>query len=131
MRRCAETATPLAERWGVVPAIDDRIGEIKGPDQVATRAAWLNEVMGKRWAELPADQRAWREEVLGFLLSLDQDCVVFTHLVAINAAIGAATADGRVLCRRVGNCATAVFDNDGESLMLLDLSVEADQIEAL
>ncbi|MEY2431010.1 MAG: hypothetical protein QOC92_735 [Acidimicrobiaceae bacterium] len=132
MLRCIETAAPLAERWGVASTPDDRISEIQAPDHdPATRGPWLDEVLHKRWTELPADQRAWREAVLAFLLSLEHDCVVFTHFVAINAAIGAATADGRVVCRRVANCSTTVLDSDGASLMLLEAPVEREQTEVL
>jgi broad specificity phosphatase PhoE len=132
MLRCVETAAPLADRWGVAPEPDGRISEIKAPDHdPATRGAWLDEVLHQRWTELPADQRAWRDAVLAFLLSLEHDCVVFTHFVAINAAIGAATADGRVVSRRVANCSTTVLDSDGDSLMLLGAPAELEHTEVL
>jgi broad specificity phosphatase PhoE len=127
MRRCRESAAPLAHRWAVTPTIDERVGEIKAPDHdVSTRGPWLADVLGRRWTDLPLDQQAWREEVLAGLLSLTDDAVVFTHFVAINVAIGAATADGRVVCRRIANCSTAVFDSDGETLMLLEAPAEAE-----
>jgi len=132
MRRCRETAIPLAETWGVTPSVVDGVGEIKAPDHdLATRGPWLASVLDKRWTDLPAEQRAWRDDVLASLLSFRDDCVVVTHFVAINVAIGAATADGRVVCRRVGNCSTTVIDSDGESLMLLDASPEVSLTEVL
>jgi broad specificity phosphatase PhoE len=132
MLRCQQTAAPLAESWGVVPLVDDRVGEIKAPDHgLATRGPWLSEVLDKRWADLPPDQQAWRDDVLTALLAITEDCVVVTHFVAINAAIGAATADGRVVCRRVGNCSTTILDSDRESLMLLEAPAEAQRTEVL
>jgi broad specificity phosphatase PhoE len=132
MLRCVETAAPLAERWGVPSVPDDRISEIKAPNpDLATRGPWLDEVLHKRWTELAANQRTWRDDVLEFLLSLEQDCVIVTHFVAINAAIGAATADGRVVCRHVANCSTTVLDSDGDSLMLLEAPAELAHTEVL
>lgn len=132
MRRCQETAAPLAEKWGVAPQLIDGVGEIQAPDHdVATRGPWLRDVMAKRWIELPVDQRRWRDQVLECLLSQREDCVIFTHFVAINVALGAATADGRVVCRMVANCAVTVLDSDGTSLMLVDAPAEATRTEVL
>jgi broad specificity phosphatase PhoE len=132
MRRCRETAAPLAEQWGVDVVVEPRVGEIEAPDHdVATRGPWLHDVLGKTWPELPAAQQAWRDGVLASLLGLAQPCVVVTHFVAINAAIGAATADDRVVCHRVGNCSTITFDTNGTSLTLVSLSAEPDATEVL
>ena len=132
MRRCRETAAPLVEQWGVVPVIEPRVGEIQAPDHdVATRGPWLNDVLGKTWPELPAAQQQWRNDVIACLLALDEHCVVVTHFVAINAAIGAATVDDRVVCHRVGNCSTTMLETDGTALMLVALSAEPDATEVL
>ena len=87
--------------------------------------------MNQRWIDLPAEQQSWRDDVLACLLAQRDDCVIFTHFIAINVAIGAATADGRVLCRRVDNCSTTVLDSDGVSLMLVEAPVEAARTEVL
>ena len=132
MQRCRETATPLAEKWGVAPEPSDHVGEIQAPDHdVTTRGPWLREVLGKRWTELPADQQRWRHDVLACLLAQTNDCVIFTHFVAINAAIGAATADGRVVCRHVANCSTTVLDSDGATLMLVEEPAEVMRTQVL
>ena len=130
--RCRETAAPLAEKWGVTATVTAGVGEIQAPDHdVSTRGPWLREVLGRRWVELPPAQQQWRDDVLATLLAQTEDCVVFTHFVAINVAIGAATADGRVVCRRIDNCSTTVLDSDGASLMLLESPAEAAQTEVL
>jgi broad specificity phosphatase PhoE len=132
MNRCRQTAAPLAERWGVTPTVDAAVGEIQAPDHdVATRGPWLATVMSQRWTDLPPDQQAWRAGVIERLLSLTEDTVVFTHFIAINAALGSATADGRVVNRRVANCSTTVLDSDGESLMLLEAPSEVERTEVL
>ena len=133
MRRCRETAAPLAAKWGVTPIVTNAVGEIQAPSahDLTTRGSWLRQVMAQRWVDLPMDQRRWRENVLECLLSQTQDCVIFTHFIAINVALGAATADGRVVCRTVANCATTVLDNDGASLLLVEARAEVTRTEVL
>jgi broad specificity phosphatase PhoE len=127
LRRCRETALPIAGQWNVTPAIEPDVGEIKAPDHdLATRGPWLASVLGSSWPEMPAAQQAWRAGVLACLLSLTGDCVVVTHFVAINVAIGAATVDDRVVCRRVANCSTTMLESDGHSLMLVAAPAEAE-----
>ncbi|MEY2449029.1 MAG: hypothetical protein QOH79_2505 [Acidimicrobiaceae bacterium] len=132
MRRCQETAVPIAEQWGVSPTIEPDVGEIKAPGHdLTTRGPWLDSVLGSTWPEMPADQLSWRDAVLSRLLSLTEDCVVVTHFVAINVAIGAATVDDRVVCRRVGNCSTTMLESDGHSLMMVAAPAEAETTEVL
>lgn len=127
LRRCRETAVPIAERWDVVPVVQPDVGEIKAPDHdLATRGPWLTSVLGSSWPEMPADQQAWRAAVLACLLAVTTDCVVVTHFVAINVAIGAATVDDRVVCRRVANCSTTMLESDGHSLVLVAAPAEAE-----
>jgi broad specificity phosphatase PhoE len=132
MRRCRETALPIADRWKVVPTVEPDVSEIKAPDHdLATRGPWLTSVLGSVWPEMPDAQQAWRQAVLTCLLSLTEDCVVVTHFVAINVAIGAATVDDRLVCRRVGNCSTTMLESDGHSLMLVAAPAEAETTEVL
>ena len=130
--RCRETAAPLAEKWGVTPVVTDRVGEIQAPDHdVATRGPWLREVMSQRWIDLTPAQQQWRADVLSCLLEQPTDCVIFTHFVAINVALGSATADGRVVCRTVANCSTTTLESDGESLVLVEPPAEVSRTEVL
>jgi broad specificity phosphatase PhoE len=132
LRRCRETAAPIADLWNVVPTIDPAVGEIQAPDHdLATRGPWLTSVLGSEWPEMPAAQQAWRDAVLARLLSLTEDTVVVTHFIAINVAIGAATVDDRVVCHRVGNCSTTMLESDGNALMLVALPAEPDKTEVL
>jgi broad specificity phosphatase PhoE len=132
LRRCRETAAPIAAQWNVVPAVEPNVGEIQSPDpDLSTRGAWLTTVLGSEWPELDAAQQAWRQTVLDCLLAIDVDTVVVTHFVAINAAIGAATLDPRVVCRRVGNCAATMFETDGNSLFLVAAPADVEATEVL
>ena len=125
MRRCRETAAPLASRWGIVPAVDPLVGEIESPDpDLAVRAAWLSGFLRDAWPNVDDRSRAWRQRVVDRLLTIDFDAVVFTHFVAINVAIGEATGDERIVCRHVDNCSTTVVRNDGGLLTIDELPSE-------
>ena len=132
MRRCVETAGPLARAWSVIPTVDSRVGEIESPGHdLTTRGPWLADILGRRWSEVEARLHGWRDGVVDALLRIDHDTVVFTHFVAINVAIGAATGDDRVVCRRVANCSTTWIEHDGETLTLTEAPAEADRTEVL
>lgn len=132
LRRCLETAAPLATAWGVVPRVDARVGEIESPGHdLSTRGPWLADILGRTWGQLDSELHRWREGVVGALLDVREDAVVFTHFIAINVAIGAATGDDRVVCRRVGNCSTTMLSTDGGTLTLVAEPEEAERTEVL
>jgi broad specificity phosphatase PhoE len=132
LRRCRETAAPLVARWGVDAVVEPGVGEIEAPDPDLThRAEWLAGVLPGRWSELAPELRAWRDDVLACLAALDDDCVVFTHFVAINVAIGAATGDDRVVCRRVENCSRTTLSYEDGAFVLHEAPAEATHLEVL
>ena len=126
LRRCRETAQVLADRWGVTPSVDAAVGEIESPTQdLAGRTAWLRRAMQGTWSALGSDHHAWRDRVVARLLALDSDTVVHSHFVAINAAVGAATNDDRMVCFTPDNCSVTVLDSDGSSLSVVSLGGQA------
>jgi len=132
LRRCRETAVPFAEQWHEVPRIEPRVGEIESPGlDLATRGPWLGELMAGMWADVPVDLQRWRSSVIDALLAIETDTLVVSHFVAINVAIGAATVDDRVVCRRVGNCSTTMIESDGKSLALVAAPAEVERTEVL
>jgi broad specificity phosphatase PhoE len=80
------------------------------------------------WADLGERYTTFRDGVARRLAALDRDTVVFSHFVAINAAIGAATADDRVLLRSLDNCSVTVIEVDGGVLHLVEGGAEADTL---
>ena len=127
LRRCRETAEPLATAWSLTPTVDPRVGEIESPTaDLSERSAWLGTVMRSTWSGQPAELLAWRQRVLDGLLELTTDSVVFTHFVAINVAYGAATSDDRVTCFAPDNCSITIFDSDGTTLTLLEQGEQAE-----
>jgi hypothetical protein len=60
--------------------------------------------------------------VLGAIRALRADTVVVTHFLAINAVVGAATADDRVVCFTPTHCSRTSVDLDADgSLRVVEL----------
>jgi broad specificity phosphatase PhoE len=98
LRRARETAAPLARRWRADVAIEPAFGEVPTPGlALADRGTWLRELLGRRWSDADAAVRAWRAALVAALHACRRDTVVFTHFVAINVAVGAATGDDRIV----------------------------------
>lgn len=129
LRRCRETAMPLAEEWGIDPVVDERVGEIVSPADHAgleARSAWLRTAILGTWSVLGPEHHAWRQTVIDAVVAMPADTVVFSHFMAINVVVGAATSDDSVLCFRPDNCSWTVFDIDGPgSITLVELGRQA------
>lgn len=130
LRRCRETAQPLADAWGRSVAIEPRVTEIPSPDGVPMdeRVVWLRAAMQGTWAELGARYTDFRDEVIAALRSTDVDAVVFSHFIAINAVIGVATGDDRLVIRSLDNCSITVVDVDADGVRLVEAGHEADTL---
>jgi broad specificity phosphatase PhoE len=125
--RARETAMPLAEIWNIEPVIEERVGEIRFPSETpADRIRWLKEVMADQWPNLDQVLQRWRREVIEVLLSIENDTVVFTHFIAINAAVSHATEDNRVRSFSPDNASITILKTDGDRLYLVERGVEAD-----
>lgn len=127
LRRTRETAAAFERVWDVEARVDPAVGEIPSPtDDLAGREAWLVGVLAGRWDDLGASLEGWRDDVVGALLALDRDTVVVTHYVAINAAVGAATDDDRLVCFHPDNCSVTVVEHDGHGsrLRVVELGAE-------
>jgi broad specificity phosphatase PhoE len=103
LRRCRETAEPLARALGVEIEIDPVVGEIPTPAQLTAdeRGPWLRKAFEGLWRDIEGDldYDAWRREIVA-ALSARGDTAVFSHFVAINAAVTHLAGDERVLAFR-------------------------------
>lgn len=127
LARARETAQPLADRWGVLPRVEPRVGEIAAAGvQMADRAAWLRRVMASTWRELGPELLEWRSALLDALREADRDTVVFTHFIAINAAVGAALGDDRVVCFRPANGSVTAVELHEGAFRVVSLGDEAE-----
>lgn len=126
LRRTRETAAALEKIWHRAPRIETRVAEIPSPSpDLAARGAWLQSFMAGVWGDGGERVLAWREGVVEALLELEQDTIVVSHFVAINAAVGAATGDERVVIFRPDNCSCTRLESANGKLELLELGAEA------
>lgn len=126
LRRAQETALPLAARWSRNVVLEPRVAEIPFPSSdLAERSRWLQSVMPGSWSALDNYWQDWRRLVVQCLLDQRQDCVYFSHFIAINVAAGAALADDRMVVFRPDNASITVLSNDEGVLRVVTLGGEA------
>ncbi|HEY6643888.1 phosphoglycerate mutase family protein [Povalibacter sp.] len=134
MRRCRETAQPLEQMWQQSAKVLTPVAEIPAPPlAVAARRDWLNRGMRGTWQELQADSPpgspdylAWREALLDSLMALEHDSVIFTHFIAINAAVAAARRSPNVVCFRPDHASVTVVETSGRDFKVMVLGREAE-----
>ena len=71
-------------------------GDASAPGPISVRA----------YTDVPRRRRSHGSQ------ALDEDTVVFSHFVAINAVIGACVGDDRLVIRSLDNCSVTVVDVD-------------------
>lgn len=126
LRRARETAAPLAGRWGTEAVVVDAVGEIPSPtDDLGERGRWLRDVLMRRWGDVDPALHTWREQLLDALVAFGRDTVVFTHYVAINTAVGAATGDDRLTCCMPGHASVTELDVRADGTLVLVAHDEA------
>jgi broad specificity phosphatase PhoE len=126
LARTQQTAAPLAKLWNTTPVIEDAVVEIPSPSiSLEERVVWLRKLMEGSWRAVNPDLAVWREHCVATVTAIARDTVVFSHYVAINVIMGAATKDDRVVCFSPDNCSVTVFETDGASLRLVSKGDEA------
>jgi broad specificity phosphatase PhoE len=128
LRRCRETALPLAARWGIAAAVEPVVAEIPSPEGVpfGRRVPWLQAAMASTWSDLGPRYVAYRDAVAAFVAGCRDDTVIVSHFVAINAVIGACTGDDRVLIHRLDNTSVTIVNTSTGGLELVEVGHEAD-----
>jgi len=128
LRRCRETAQPLADALGVDVEIDPAVGEIPTPAalSLADRPAWLREAMAGTWSSVVGDidYDAWRRAVAGALMNRAGGAV-FSHFVAINGAMSLIQGEEKVIVFRPDHVSCSVIEIRDGRLGLVRLGAEA------
>src|SRR3954470_21431569 len=74
LRRTRETARAFETRWAVTARVEPAVGEVPSPTpDLAARVDWLRAFMSSTWDKQPPEMHAWRHELLGALLALEED----------------------------------------------------------
>ena len=129
LRRCRETAEPFADELGVAVEIEERFGEIPSPAALSQeeRGPWLRNAFQSQWREVKGDidYDAWRASVGQALGELTGNTAVFSHFVAINAALACATGETRVLTFRPDHASITTFEVEHGRVSLVERGPEA------
>ncbi len=129
LARARETAQPLELAWSLHARIEPGVAEVPSPDiPLEGRGAWLRGIMSGTWAEADEMRRKWRDGVVATLVKQPKDCAIFSHFVAINVAVGAATGDSRATLFQPANGSITIFETDGVSLRLIEKGREAESV---
>ena len=132
--RCQQTAFPLATAWKQEVRIEPLVGEIPSPDGYALedRVTWLRDAMAGTWTDVAkksGDHYAtYRRAISDCVASMETDTVIFSHYIAINAVIGAAMGDDRVVIASLDNCSVTIFETGDGKLSLVEIGGEADTL---
>ena len=136
LRRCRETAAPLASAWEVLPLVEPRVIEVPSPrNEALSRDAWLNRALASSWDEAAqfGEQyergfvhifEDWRRGVVQAVLDQAADTVIFSHFIPINVLISAATGAQKVMSFRPANGSITVFETGGGAIRLVELGKE-------
>ena len=126
LRRARETAEELAKIWQREIKIEDRVAEVPSNDaDLSSRAAWLAKIMQGTWVALPNHLKEWRQNMIDFVEGCSNDCVIFSHFVAINILVGYAEDTELMVSFRPDNASITQFDNSGERLRVVSKGLEA------
>ena len=127
LRRTRETAAPLAEAWGLAPVVEPLRRRDPEPDGRPRRAGSVaahgaGGVLVRPGSRAPrlARTTSWPPSA-----ELEQETTVVTHFVAINAVLGAALGEDRLVVRSVANASTTVVDHQGDRIVLVREPSEA------
>lgn len=126
LKRARETAAPLSKLLERGVAVETRVAEIPSPGmELAERGPWLRQVMQGNWSALAPELQAWRGELIECLEGIREDTAIFSHFIAINAAVGHVTGDDRVVNFRPDNGSITIFECGRDGLELIEQGAEA------
>jgi broad specificity phosphatase PhoE len=125
LARCRETAAPLEDALGRQAQVERAVAEVPTPTGLLDTRAWLTAVMGGTWHSAGPELRHWRDAVAATLMSLSHDAIIFSHFVAINAAVSVALGEDAVTVFKPGHASVTVLSASGGRLSVVALGDEA------
>lgn len=106
LARCLETAAPSVAVLNLPLRVEPRVAEVVAPSNAHDRRAWLAGAFPRiaapdapvtTWRDVGLSD--WRNNVVQALLGAASDTLVFSHFIAMNAAVSAALGvDETIVC---------------------------------
>lgn len=131
LMRCQQTAKPFANLISADVRICSEVAEIPSPVgiEMSDRVDWLRKVMQGNWADLGASYLKFRDALTKFVRAIDQNTVIFSHFIAINAIVGSIIRDDRLVIHKLDNCSITILEigSDG-ALRIVQSGQEADTL---
>ena len=88
-KRAIETAQPTSLDWKSEIKIDDTFSEIPASYiKLERRMEWLKSIMKMDITLLPKDVKKWRSRIIGSLISIKSNSIIFSHFMVINVVVG-------------------------------------------
>lgn len=127
LMRAQETSSFLAKIWNTSARIDTRFSEVPTPSSLkfADRSSWLKEIMNGTWMDLTDELQSWRRTMIEATEEFQDDCVVFSHFVAINVIVGAASGLSELITFRPANASITNVSNSNNTLSVVYKGLEA------
>jgi broad specificity phosphatase PhoE len=125
LQRARDTAVPFENMWKCEAQVEQAVAEIPSPTQdLEERTIWIRQAMHGRWSDLSEFHQQWKARLIDFLCGLENSTVITSHFVAINAAVGAATHDDRMICFEPDHCSCTVLEVADGTLRVVTLGKE-------
>lgn len=125
LRRARDTAVPFENMWNCAAQVEHAVAEIPSPTRnLEDRTIWIRQAMKGRWGELPEFYQDWKARLIDFLRGLETATVITSHFVGINAAVGVATSDDRMICFEPDHCSCTVLEVADGTLRVVTLGKE-------
>jgi broad specificity phosphatase PhoE len=121
LARCQETAAPTVLALGMAATLTRAVAEIPVPADVTDHRSWLTRVMNSKWSDnyISEGLRNWRDGIAQALLAQKEDTIIFSHFVAINAAVGLASAQDDVIVFKPGHASITILETQSDQLRLI------------
>ncbi len=112
--RCQQTAEAFTKLRGSQVQIAEQVSEIPSPSgvQMKDRVDWLRNVMQGNWSDLDLNFISFRDELLKFVRAIDQNTVIFSHFIAINAVVGSIINDDRLVIHKLDNGSITILEGE-------------------
>ncbi len=120
--RCQQTAEPFATAKNTQVSIHAEVSEIPTPSNISfeERGPWLQQAMTGTWQQLGQQFVDYKNTIANFVASLQQDTVIFSHFIAINAVIGHVTNNDQLVVAHLDNCSITTFHIGENNTLTLD-----------